>query len=477
MDLSFLPRGVGPDATEKAPDRRWGDPSRLSRKWDYSDGKVLLGSCDGRFIGDPDAEGFLEGSGDDRHIVTIAGSRAGKSGTVLIPNLRRYPGSAVVIDPKGELASATASTRSGFGDVFVLDPFNITPPEISRFRASFNPLQELQQSRPESIAADAATIADALIESNTSEGHWTDSARNLIRGIVLHMISPGSGLATLKTLRQKLTGESEAFVRLLHEMKANSDVFDGIVANTGRGFLAKLDSGKPSPELRSIVSTANEQTWPLDDVTSISKESGFWLSSLTETPMTIYLVLPATRMATHAKWLRLFINLTIAAIERNPVKNPRGGDLPVWVVLEEFAALGNMRSIETAAGFMAGMGCKLWVVLQDLTQIKTHYPHSWETFLGNAGIIQAWSNVDATTTEYLSKLIGQTTILETRMDSVSSHGHRQGDIGERTQFRTVPLLDPAEVTLHFSRETGRQLILVPGRPPIAINRLRMERER
>ena len=41
---------------------------------------------------------------DDRPMVTIAGARAGKTSTVLEPNLLLYPGSMVVLDPKGELA-------------------------------------------------------------------------------------------------------------------------------------------------------------------------------------------------------------------------------------------------------------------------------------------------------------------------------------------------------------------------------------
>jgi len=252
---------------------------------------------------------------------------------------------------------------------------------------------------------------------------------------------------------------------------AASEAYDGIVASTGRGFVSKFERGGVSPELRSIISVANEQTWPLQDVVRISDTTSFWLSSLTQRPMTVYLVLPATRLATHFRWLRLFINLTIAAIERNPVPNIDKGALPVWVVLEEFAALGEMKSIETAAGFMAGMGCKLWVVLQDLTQLQTHYEHSWETFLGNAGIIQAWANVDATTTEYLSKLIGETTIIEVNNERMSAHGQSTGDTGKREHFRTVPLLDPAEVTYHFARERRRQLILSPGRPPIFMERL------
>ena len=185
--------------------------------------------------------------------------------------------------------------------------------------------------------------------------------------------------------------------------------------------------------------------------------------------MTIYLVLPGMRMGTHYRWLRLVIQQALAAMERNPVAP---GQLPVWSILEEFPSLGHMRSIETAAGLMAGFGVKLWSVLQDLTQLQTHYPKSWETFLGNAGVIQAFGNADVTTTEHLSKLLGNTQVIERQAVRLSGQAMSQGDPGVREHLRSVRLLDANEITRHFSRESNRQLILVPGRPPIYMERLR-----
>jgi len=130
-----------------------------------------------------------------------------------------------------------------------------------------------------------------------------------------------------------------------------------------------------------------------------------------------------------------------------------------------------MRSIETAAGLTAGFGVKLWSVLQDFTQLKTHYPKSWETFLGNAGIIQAFGNADLTTTEHLSKLLGSTQVIERQAVRLSGQAMSQGDSGIREHLRSVRLLDPNEITMQFSRESNRQLILVPGRPPIYLERL------
>lgn len=410
---------------------------------------VLLGEHEGRLIG----------RDDDRHMATVAGNRAGKSLTILIPNLRRYPGSMIVLDPKGELARATAAHRRRMGQqVFILDPFGETGVQTS----SYNPILELSQARPELVAADAAQLADALIIANNKDPHWTDSARNLMRGIVLYLLANSPAKASLREIRHLLCGTPPELEELFSDMIA-CEAFDGIVQNVGRTFL-----GKNERELASIMSTAQEQTAPLDDVLHVTERSDVTLTDLRSGKVTIYLVLPGMRMGTHYRWLRLVIQQALAAMERAPV--PRG-ELPVWFVLEEFPALGHMRSIETAAGLMAGFGVKLWSVLQDLTQLKTHYPKSWETFLGNAGVIQAFGNADLTTTEHLSKLLGSTQMVEQQDVWVSVSAKSQGDSGRREHIRTVRLLDPNEITQHFARETNRQLIFVPGRPPIYLNRL------
>lgn len=451
--LEFPPRGSGiPGRQEFSPSGSWGHPWQLGDSWTWKPGRVLLGEHEGRLIG----------RDDDRHLATLAGNRAGKTSTVLIPNLRRYPGSMIVLDPKGELARATAAQRRSMGQrVFILDPFG----ETGERSASHNPISELGFGRAEQVAADAAQLADALIIANNKDPHWTDSARNLIRGILLHLVATDPNRARLRELRRLLSGTPPQQAELFAAM-ANCEAFDGIVSYTGSTFL-----GKNERELASIMSTAQEQTAPLDDVIQVTERSDFRLTDLRSGKITIYVVLPGMRIGTHYRWLRLVIQQALAAMERAPV--PRG-QLPVWFVLEEFAALGHMRSIETAAGLMAGFGVKLWSVLQDLTQLKTHYPKSWETFLGNAGVIQAFGNADVTTTDYLASKLGSTQVIEWQDIRVTASAMGQGDTGRREHVRNARLLDPNEITLHFSRETGRQLVIVPGKPPIYMNRLRFE---
>ena len=99
----FPPRGSGAqNVLEAQPSQAWVHPDQLGPHWDWKPGRVLLGKWKGRLIG----------RDDDRHVVTLAGNRAGKTQTALIPNLLKYPGSTVNLDPKGELAKATAAVRT-----------------------------------------------------------------------------------------------------------------------------------------------------------------------------------------------------------------------------------------------------------------------------------------------------------------------------------------------------------------------------
>jgi type IV secretion system protein VirD4 len=136
--------------------------------------------------------------------------------------------------------------------------------------------------------------------------------------------------------------------------------------------------------------------------------------------LSIYLCLPARFIPTHARFLRLVLNLILYRMEARGLDQPRCGH-SVLMVLDEFAAIGRLESIEKAAGLMAGYGVKLWTILQDLGQLNRHYRESWETFLGNAGLLQFFANSDMTTLEWLSKRLGQTEVIrDTRGSSEAS---------------------------------------------------------
>lgn len=383
-----------------------------------------------------DADGNTVGHDDDRHVVTVAGSRAGKGRSVIIPNLLSWPGSCVVTDPKGENATCTAAHRVARPGhrVAVLDPHGAADVEPS-MRVSFNPLDLIDGDADEAIDI-AAAIGDAMMvdSGNGSDIHWTESARSILEAVILHVATTENGAArSLVRVRQFLTlgdpdyadmlnadagdGRSEEvlpFDALWRSMSAslaaNRAVRD-VIAGAANSIREMGDN-----ERGSVMSTARRNTKFLDSRwIQHCLEGGVDALDIdalktAKAGLTIYVCLPARFIPTHARFLRLVLNLILYRMEALGLAKPSCGH-PVLCILDEIAALGRMDAIEKAAGLMAGYGVKIWSVWQDLGQLKNLYRQSWETFLGNAGILQFFANSDMTTLDWLSKRLGQIEVI------------------------------------------------------------------
>jgi type IV secretion system protein VirD4 len=467
-----VPRGL-PGFAGKIVDSEYLDVRELAKpEWSYRskvDPNIVSGIILGyRQNGDRDV---AVGVADDRHVMTIAGSRTGKGVSLLVPNLLRYDGSVVVIDPKGDLARITARARRQKGQkVVVLDPFN----ENGRHPGgSFNPLDELDPNS-RSIVLEAGGIADAMVTHNERDPHWTNNARILLRALILLTMTLKPEQRNLVTVRQLLMLSHPLIEKAKFAFDTKSEqaalfaLLTGCVyedaEGTGRSF-----STMSEKERESILSTARTETDFLADerMHPTLTSSSLKLSELKTGKTTVYLCLPATRMNTHSKWLRIIVNLAVNTMEQVKQKP----DIPVLFLLDEFHVLGHMKSIETAAGLMAGFGVKLWVVLQDLSQIKSTYQETWETFVGNAGVLTAWGNSDNTTLHYLSERLGQTNV-QMRQPTGATPGQKlQGASSTREEMRVQAMLGGNEAAELLDRETGRILVSRAGRKPIILKRI------
>lgn len=491
--LSDIPRGaVRRDGIETrledhlTPCAQFRDPETIiqSPALARSGGKVHLGVVGGTVTEVVQADGRVErhvmgghgvGIGDDRHMLSGAGSRSGKGRCVIIPTLIDYEGSVVATDPKGELFNITAIRRAeGLGQrVYGLDPFRIAGKHVERFRAGFNPMTILKPDSP-TLIEDAGLIADAIvIPNNGGDSHWDDSARNWIETLILHVATHPRymGERNLVTVHRLLMrgavawGES-SYDALESEMSAN-DAANGAVEEGAADFF-----DKPKSERGSVLSNARRHAKFLSyrAIQDVVCAHDFDLEDLKRGRMTLYLCLPAMRLGTCARWFRLFVNLVMTAMERVPVK-PK---LPVLMCLDEFAVMGYMKSIEDAAGQIAGFGVRLWPILQDLTQLKALYKDRWETFLGNAGVLQFFGNNDLFTLEWISKRLGKTSLVVTRRSDVSADNReRQGATGESWSLEVQDLMTPEEVSRFFGRDDhlARQLVIRAGDDPMILQRV------
>jgi type IV secretion system protein VirD4 len=108
------------------------------------------------------------------HLLTVAPAGAGKSVSVLVPNLLSYRGSCVVTDPKGELWSLTARhRRDELGHrVFLLDPFGVCKTNS----AAFNPLDAIDTDQPEFLDQCKDLANMLVVRGEEKEPFWNDMA-------------------------------------------------------------------------------------------------------------------------------------------------------------------------------------------------------------------------------------------------------------------------------------------------------------
>ena len=392
------------------------------------------------------------GYADDRHVCLVSGTRGGKGAGIIIPNLCLWPGSCVVVDPKGENATVTARRRANGSEyargleqkVCILDPYNEVDLEPS-LKGRYNPL-DIIDIEGDLAVADAGRIAAAIVvRENKNDPYWEEAARNLVEGLILHVLTWWSfeGIRNLVTVRRLLTqgdwlgvqlmreaGETDipsAFNILWATVRRNA-AFNGVIAGVGEQMIAMADKQRSG-----VLESARTNTKFLDDapMQRLVETSDFELAELKTNPtgLSLYLTLPQRFMETHFRWLRLMISLAIGEMER--VKGrPRSG-YPTLFVLDEFAGLKRMEVVEHAVAQAAGFGVKFLFITQNLTQLKTVYDDGWETFVSNCGLKLFFQVDDDFTRSYVSRLLGEYEVRrETRSSSHAESRSRSRTKGE-----------------------------------------------
>jgi type IV secretion system protein VirD4 len=479
-------RGV-PGRPELPAAAEWLDASTLAKGgWEFEKDRKVNGLFLGRWAGRD------YGWTDDRHVLTVAGSRAGKGTSLIIPNLLQYEGSVVAIDPKGELAAITAEhRRTKLGQrVVVLDPFGVSrvPP------GSYNPLDAIELSSDDAMD-DALAISEAMIQIPSTEPHWAESAQAVVQALILLVKlfreEDGRNLASVHDLlmlsHRRLQRYASAnyleenytkalFSMMVHEGRAIAEEHEEISAlleGVGQTYGMMADK-----ERESVLSAARTQTRFLRSPAlrrclgrsvlgmGEAREEPWSLGDIKRRPMTVYLCLPAKRMASHAKWLRIVINLCLQSFEdlRVPV------DIPVLMVLDEFNVLGHMETIEKAAGQVAGFGVKLWTILQDVGQIEKLYEKSWETFVGNAGVVTFFGNADVKTLDYISRKLGTRAFLTARPSNRTADQGYGGVPDNRQELRQEPLMATHEIAEALGRGKKSILVIAAERKPVLLER-------
>lgn len=433
--------------------------------------------------------GNLLGWAGDGHIITIAPTRSGKGVGLVVPNLLHYPGSVLVVDPKGENYAITAEFRRRVlkQEIICLDPFHV----MGNHTDSINPLDGLVDYRkkpseylklnPE-IVDSAANIAEAMIMRSTSgnaDPHWDDKARSLLKGLILAVIC-GKGpnhQRHLSEVRALLTQPKHKFEDFLIDLAVDKAPLDGMLSRAANEILSCA-----TEERSSVISAALKHTEFLDSQLvcnalgdySDACRGSYDLSNLkTMGGVSIYMIIPPHHLSRYVRCIRLWVTMAMAAMTRH--KGTPADGCSVLFMLDEMAQLGTMEMMRQAVSLLAGYGMSIWMVWQDLSQLKALYEHDWATFLANAKVQQYFGINDHETAKFVSEMLGAATICVTSHSTSENNkagfffDTREGNsTGVSVAEVARNLLNPDEV-----RRLNRKALLtfVQGIPPILGERI------
>jgi type IV secretory pathway TraG/TraD family ATPase VirD4 len=340
--------------------------------------------------------------------------------------------------------------------VYVLDPFRVANVDET-VRARFNPLDEIDP-RDDNALADAGLIADALVvvRENVREPFFDESARTMVKALILHVLTAPKyeGRRNLTTVRQlALRGDWEMaeILRdaseetapphgLLWQAVSRNKAFGEELAGLGDSF-ANLLAREPKT-FENILQSVNRNLEFMGEpqMQRVLEASDFRLADLKTDPrgVSVFLSLPQRYMNTHYRWLRMMISLTLARMGATP--SPKGRP-QVLLLLDEFAGLKRMDEVEKAVAQSAGLGVKMFFVLQSLEQLKSTYKDNWETFLANSGLKIFFGLGDHFSREYVSKLIGEMELARETVNSSNTQSENEslalGASSNRTTSRSV----------------------------------------
>jgi type IV secretion system protein VirD4 len=459
---------------------RWADKTHLKKRHYGENGKIFLG------YGFPEhskAGSYAITSNTQRHLLTVAPTRSGKLLTSSMPRCLEHPGSLVALDVKdGELSLIAARYRRDYlgHKVVIIDPWDEACSHVGMSPARINVLDWLDPENDDFVE-DAMLIAGSIIrDSGGKDPFWSDEARALIMGLIQYVAA--TPLVLLPT--EKKTRDLAQVRRLLnlsgYEFKAmvggkfekddddNVELIHPGMAQSSNEHVRSAAArilNKAGKELSGVISTAQQNTHFLDSpkIQRSLAKSDFSFDELEQGKIDIFIVLPAGRLYTYSRYLRMLISIAITAVTRFKTKpNP-----PVYFLIEEAAALGRLKAIETAYGLMAGYGMQLHMIVQDFNQLADLYEKRWQTFIANSGVIQIFGTNDLMTAEYTSRLCGTTTIESLSEASAQKRAELFSDPGYLSREDSLisrKLITPDEVT---TMHPAAQILILAHAHPVA----------
>ncbi|GLI53356.1 type IV secretion system DNA-binding domain-containing protein [Thermodesulfovibrio yellowstonii] len=284
---------------------------------------------------------------------------------------------------------------------------------------------------------DIDSIATSMIpESYQQDRFWVDAARDVFSSILYYLKVTGN--ESNQSIWEHVTKPEPEMIQLMQQAVAS-----GIEqAKRAYGYLQGYEKG--SKVASDVLSTMRQYTNCFQYMTHINNEFSIkrWLEN--DQPGFIFITNYANVRDTLKPALSLFIDIALKhLLSMNESQNRR-----VFFILDEFASLQRLTSIVRTLEQGRSKGASVWIATQDISQLQKLYSYEIaNTIVNTCNTIITFALNDPNSCEFMSKVFGETEILET--DETLSMGpvNLKDGLNITRRRRTERLILPSQFSL------------------------------
>lgn len=435
---------------------RWGNVHELNKKYsdkDPSNNVILTKHLGMSLNGRLHMRNLLQ--------IIVGGSGSGKTRFVVKPNLMLANASFICTDPKGEIVRATAPFLLQQG--YVVKVFDLIDPSHSD---SYNPFRYIRKD------SDVFRLINNFIQNTTpknasqNDPFWEKSETALDAALMLYLLHEAH--PEEQTMEMLLTmieygaakeddEDYKSPLDLLFEALEEDDP-NHIALRQYRVF--KQAAGKTAKSI--LVSAAVRlASFTLPEIQSITNKDSLELSKLGERKQAIFCVIPdnndnSLNFLVGMLYTQAFQELYYQADKVHMGLLP----IPVRLMFDEFANVALPDGYARLQATMRSRNIMATIILQNISQLKALFKDDWEGIIGNADTLVYLGGNEASTHEYISKLLGKETI--STKSSSQSKG-RNGSYSQSTQQTGRELMTPDEIRLLDNKDA---IVFIRGERPV-----------
>jgi len=409
----------------------------------YSDGEVkyVLNKNNNGLVIDGVRRVSLNDSFENCLVVAPTGS--GKTQSYVLPNILKADGYSIIItDPSGEIYATCGAHLLNQGyDIRVIRPYNLDNSD------RYNPLQHITS------LSEAKVVSKTIVSQLESKGdpYWHIAASQLCAGLIMLLsdVSTGKSYLNFTNIRRLLLKSEE-------EIKLICDQF-GTDATKEEVYQSFAGSEKAKEGIKSTLLTAIE-LFSSENFKELTSSHNIDFSDLREKKTALFLIIPEEKI----KVSKSFVSLFYTQLFEYLLSNESG--LPVFAFLEEFANTGYVPDFSQIITVSRKRRVSISIVIQEIDQIEKLYKGQLETIIsGGCQHKLFYSGLGLKTSEYVSKLLGESTIDVVSKTEVSFKE------GKQIQSTGRKLMTPDEV-----RRIGRKeaLYITQNKYPMRLTVMR-----